>query len=161
MSQELRLTIEIVPKPLWGVSLYKNMRRSAWKKLREQVKDQHNNRCGICQVGNVTLYCHEIWQYDDIAHIQKLNGFIMLCEMCNHCKHIGRAGLVANEGKLDFNIMVEHFMHVNQCSYEEYEAHRKEAFKTWRERNKHAWTTDFGACAHLVPPSNEVNNSVL
>ena len=67
MSHELRLTIEIVPKPLWGVSLYKNMRRSTWKKLREQVKDQHNNRCGICQVWNVTLYCHEIWQYDDVA----------------------------------------------------------------------------------------------
>ena len=55
MSQELRLTIEIVPKPLRGVSLYKTMRRSAGKKLREQVKVQHNHRCGICQVGNVTL----------------------------------------------------------------------------------------------------------
>jgi hypothetical protein len=55
--KQLRLTIEIVPKPLRGVSLYKTMLRSAWKKLREQVKVQHNNRCGICQVGNVTR-CH-------------------------------------------------------------------------------------------------------
>lgn len=64
---------------------------------------------------------------------------------------MGRADALAREGKLDFNKVVEHFMRVNQCSFEEYEAYRKEAFNTWRERNKYSWTTDFGAYAHLAP----------
>lgn len=154
MTQGLRLTIELVPRPLWSINLHKS--RSDWDKLRKQVYAQYNYRCGICQAENVTLSCHEIWLYDDALHIQKLNGFIALCTMCHHCKHMGRAGILANEGKLDFNKVVEHFMRVNQCSYEAHEAHKKEAYKTWRERNKHEWTTDFGAYAYLVPPSTGV-----
>jgi hypothetical protein len=157
MPQELRLTIELVPQGLWGINLHKS--GSAWDKLRKQVYAQYSYRCGICQTENATLSCHEIWQYDDALHIQKLNGFIALCTMCHHCKHMGRARILASEGKLDFNKVVEHFIRVNQCSFEEYEVHRKEAFKTWKERNKYAWTTDFGVYAHLVTPATEANNS--
>jgi hypothetical protein len=158
MSQELRLTIELVPRPLWGINLHKS--GSGWDKLRKQVYAQYNHHCGICGAENVTLYCHEIWQYDDTLHIQKLSGFIALCNMCNYCKHMGRASVLAREGKLDFKKVAEHFMRVNQCSYEEYEAYRNEAFKTWRERNQYTWTTDFAAYAHLAPSSTAVNNSV-
>jgi hypothetical protein len=98
----------------------------------------------------VTLHCHEIWHYDDEHHVQKLTGFIALCEMCHHCKHIGLAGKRASEGKLDFTKVVEHFMQVNQCSHEEYKAHSETAWETWRERNQHTWTTDLGMYAHLV-----------
>ena len=71
--------------------------------------------------------------------------------MCNRCKHLGLTKNLALEGKVDLNKVIEHFMHVNQCSYEEYQAYDNEAFKTWKERNKHEWTTDFGVYAHLVP----------
>src|SRR5712691_2581439 len=100
MPDELHLTIELVPQPLWGINLHKS--RAAWDKLRKQVYAQYNYRCDICQAENVTLYCHEIWQYDDTVHIQKLNGFIALCNMCHHCKHIGHAKILAADGKLDF-----------------------------------------------------------
>ncbi len=149
--KRLRLTIELVPNKLWGVSLYKILRRPVWNKLREQIKAQYNNRCGICHADTGRLYCHEVWQYDDTAHIQKLNDLIILCEMCNRCKHLGLTKNLALEGKVDLSKVIEHFMRVNQCSYEEYQAYDNEAFKTWRERNKHEWTTDFGVYAHLVP----------
>ncbi len=157
IAKQLRLTIELVPNPLWGVNLHKILRRSVWNKLREQVKTQYNNRCGICQVENVTLICHEIWQYDDIAHIQKLNGLIVLCEKCNLCKHLGRTKKLAEEGKVDLSKVIEHFMRVNRCSYEEYQAYDNEAFKTWRERNKHEWTTDFGEYTHFLPQASSDN----
>lgn len=153
MSKELRLTIELVPNPLWGNNLRKYMSKSAWEKLRKQVMAQHNNRCGICQAVDGRLYCHEIWQYDDIAHIQKLNGFIILCEMCNHCKHMGLTKNLAAQGKLNLSNVIDHFMRINQCSHEEYQAHENEAFKIWNERNKYEWTTDFDTYAHLVPPT--------
>ena len=47
-TKQLRLTIELIPDPLQGVSLYNFLRRPVWKKLREQVMTQYNNCCGIC-----------------------------------------------------------------------------------------------------------------
>jgi hypothetical protein len=105
----------------------------------------------FCQTSDVTLNCHEIWQYDDENHMLKLAGFIALCPMCHHCKHIGFAGSLAAEGKLDFEQVIEHFMRVNQCSREDYQAHEKQAWDVWQERSMHFdWTTDLGTYAHLV-----------
>jgi hypothetical protein len=95
MSKDFRLTIELVPRPCWYSNMRTTIPRAAWDKLRKQVYAQYNYCCGVCQVEHVTLHCHEIWQYDDTLHSQKLNGFIALCEMCHHCKHIGHAGILA------------------------------------------------------------------
>lgn len=146
----LRLTIELVPSPCWYSNMRTKVSRTTWDKIRRQVYAEYHYRCGICQAEHVTLHCHEIWQYDDEQHIQKLAGFIALCEMCHHCKHIGLAGIRASEGTLDFAHVVSHFMQVNQCSQEEYQAHSQEAWDLWRERNQHQWTTDLGAYAQLV-----------
>ena len=152
MSKDLLLTIELVPRPCWYSNMRTNIPRAVWDKLRKQVYAQYDYRCGVCQVENVTLHCHEIWQYDDTLHIQKLHGFIALCEMCHHCKHIGHASILASEGKLDLNRVIEHFMKVNQCSREEYDEHSYEAWSMWAERNNYTWVTDLGAYTYLVPP---------
>ena len=149
-AKQLILTIELVPQPCFYNNLRNRMPRPAWDKLRKQVYAQYHYRCGICQEENVTLNCHEIWHYDDTAHVQKLSGFIALCNMCHHCKHIGYAGILAAEGKLDMNEVIAHFVHVNSCSYQEYKEHEGQAWKTWAERNKYVWTTDLGVYAHVV-----------
>lgn len=146
----MRLTIELVPSPCWQINLRTSMPRATWDHLRRLVYTKYNYHCGICQVSNVQMNCHEIWQYDDEHHIQKLAGFIALCPMCHHCKHLGKAGLLAAEGKLDMEKVVEHFMRVNQCSREDYLAHKAEAFATWHKRNEYAWTTNLGKYARLV-----------
>jgi hypothetical protein len=146
----LRLKIELVPSPCWYNNLRERMLRPEWDKLRRQIYARYQWRCGICNTSNVTLHCHEIWQYDDKQHIQKLTGFICLCPMCHYCKHMGKAGLLAAEGKLDINQVIEHFMRVNQCSREEYEEHSKQAWDTWKARSRHEWTTDLGIYAGLV-----------
>ena len=145
MADSLKLTIELVPSPCWQSNVRSSMTRAQWDTLRKSVYATYNYQCGICQASNVQLNCHEIWHYDDENHIQKLAGFIALCPMCHHCKHIGHAGILASQGKLDLEQVIEHFMQVNHCSREFYSTHRKAAFNVWHERNRFEWTTDLGS----------------
>jgi hypothetical protein len=146
---ELKLTIELVPNPLWGRDLAKIMPRKEWDKLRKQVYAQYYHHCGICGADG-RMICHEIWHYDDVNHIQRLTGFIALCDMCNNCKHIGRSGVLARQGKLEMKAVVDHFCNINGISWEEYKVANTAAFNQWRERNKHEWTQDFGEYSSLV-----------
>ncbi len=146
---ELKLTIELVPQPLWNRSLYRFLPRKEWKKLREKVLAQYNYHCGICGAGGVMI-CHEIWSYDDTNYIQRLTGLIALCTMCNDCKHMGIAGRLAARGLLDIVAVADHFCRVNNISYEEFMPIRSAAFEQWRERSKHEWEQDFGEYAGLI-----------
>ncbi len=151
MPKDFKLTIELVPSPCWYSNMRTNMPRAAWDKIRKEVYAQYKHRCGICQASNVRLNCHEIWSYDDEKHIQKLEGFISLCDMCHHCKHMGHTGVLAKEGRLNLKDVVAHFMQVNQCTRKEYQQHSNQAWDQWEERSRSKeWTTEFGAYAHLV-----------
>ena len=87
---------------------------------------------------------HERWHYDDLNNVQKLEGFILLCRMCHNVKHIGLTGILANEGKLDYNEVVRHFCKVNNCSKKEFEEHVNNAFMVWKKRSQCQWKQDFG-----------------
>ena len=128
--------------------------RANWDHLRSLVYAAYNDQSGICHaskhISGVTLHCDEIWQYDDEHHVQGLAGFIALCEMCHHCKHIRLAAIHTSERTLDFQHVIAHFTQVNQCSYEEYKVYSQEAWDTWHERNTHHWVTDLGIYGNLV-----------
>lgn len=147
----LKLTIELVPEPCWYSNMRKVMSQEAWDTLRRQVYREYGYRCAICGAHHVQLHCHERWSYDDVAHVQRLDGYICLCVMCHHCKHIGLAGILADEGKLDYQAVVDHFCSVNGCTEADFERHREEAFAQWRERNRYAWRTDLGQYAPDAP----------
>lgn len=149
MHAGLRLQTELVPQPCWYSNMRKVLPAAAWDKLRKQVYAQYGYRCGICGV-SAKLHCHEIWEYDDIEHVQTLAGFIALCEWCHHVKHLGHAGILAREGKLDYECVVAHFLNVNGCSREDFELHRNQAFAQWRERNQYQWRTKLGEYSSLV-----------
>ena len=91
----MRLTIELVPRPCWYSNLRNKMTRANWDHLRTRGYASRH-------MSGVMLHCHEIWQYDDEHHVQRLAGFIALWEMCHHCKLIGLVGIRASEGTLDF-----------------------------------------------------------
>lgn len=146
---ELKLTIELVPRPLWNSNLHNLLRRREWEEIRKQVIAQYNNHCGICGAGGMMI-CHEIWYYDDANHIQRLTGFIALCTMCNGCKHMGRSRNLANQGKLSRESVVGHFCRVNGISIEEFLPVCRSAFSQWRERSEYEWTQDFGEYAGLI-----------
>jgi hypothetical protein len=65
--------------------------------------------------------------------MQKLKGFIALCNDCHMIKHIGFASIKASEGLLDMDKLIEYFMKVNGVDRKTFNEHHKEAFKVWRE----------------------------
>lgn len=152
----LRLTIELVPSSCWGANLRDVLPRAMWDTLRRAVYTEAGHRCSICGVSG-RLNCHEVWRYDDTSHIQTLEGFQALCDLCHHVKHIGHAGVLAAQGKLDFARVVAHFMRVNACDGATFQRHHAAARAQWRERSRHEWQTDLGAftppgLATLAPP---------
>jgi hypothetical protein len=140
----MKLTAELVPSTVWYSSLYRLLPREVWNNLREGIIGENGRKCQICGETEGTMNFHEVWQYDDVNHVQKLGGFILLCRTCHNVKHIGLAGILADEGKLDYENLVKHFCVVNGCSVQEFKTHVKDTFAIWRERSKHQWKQDFG-----------------
>jgi hypothetical protein len=139
----LRLTIELVPASCWYSNLRNALPREAWDEIRGRVYAACEYRCVVCGAGG-KLHCHEVWSYDDTARVQRLEGFRALCENCHHIKHLGYAGILASQGKLDYERLVAHFLRVNRCDHATFRRHRSEAFAEWEERSRHEWTTDLG-----------------
>lgn len=142
MAIQLKLDIELVPSTSWYKNLRNKIGREKWDIIRSNIYKKYN-KCAICLFSG-KLHCHEIWLYDDINHIQRLKGFIDLCEWCHWVKHIGLAGIRAEEGLLDYETVVKHFMKVNQCDRKTFEDHRDRAFEKWKERSKHRWELELG-----------------
>jgi len=140
--QKLKLTIELVPLPLWHSNLRKVLSHLEWDKIRKQSYADANHKCAICGV-KAKLNCHEIWEYNDKKHVQKLTGFIALCDNCHMIKHIGFAGIQASKGLLDMNELVEHFIKVNNVDFNAFRIHYNKSFGIWKKRSKLKWKTDF------------------
>jgi hypothetical protein len=153
--QNMKLTAELVPETVWFKSLAKLLPRKIWDSIRQNHMNQYGKRCQICEETEGIMNLHEIWNYDDINHVQKLDGFILLCAMCHHIKHIGLAGILANEGKLDYEKLIKHFCVVNECSVEDFRIHVNETFAIWRERSKHQWKQDFGEYGQYIKQSEK------
>src|SRR5258708_31337818 len=103
MVRDLKLTIELVPQTSWYSNLRKVLSQSEWDKIRTKAYADYGNKCGICGATG-RLNCHEIWQYDGQRRAQKLIGFIALCDLCHHLKHIGLASHLLRQGKLDYEL---------------------------------------------------------
>ncbi|MBN1245173.1 HNH endonuclease [Candidatus Bathyarchaeota archaeon] len=140
----MKLTAELVPSTVWFSSLYRLLPREVWNRLREDIIRENGRKCQICGETEGTMNLHERWHYDDLTNVQKLEGFILLCRMCHNVKHIGLTGILADEGKLDYNEVIRHFCKVNNCSEKEFEEHVNNAFIVWKKRSQRQWTQDFG-----------------
>jgi len=70
--------------------------------------------------------------------------------MCHHVKHIGLAGILAREGKIDFDAVVKHFMKVNDCDEEAFKKHYDEAFEIWEKRSAVKWKVDLQEYRSLI-----------
>ena len=140
----MKLTIELVPSTVWYKSLYRLLSREIWDRTRNEIIMNNGRKCRVCGETEGKMNLHEIWEYDDVKHVQKLEGFILLCEMCHHVKHIGLAGILANRGGLDYDEVIDHFCKVNDCTKREFEQHKTEAFDVWNKRSEYEWKQDFG-----------------
>lgn len=157
MLQELilKLEIELVPSTVWYSSLYRLLPREVWNNIRNEIIRENERKCQICSERNGVMNLHEIWNYDDRKHIQKLVGFILLCKMCHHVKHIGLAGILASRGELDYEKVIKHFCKVNKCTKEDFEKHKDRAFEIWHNRSGHQWKQDFDKYQKFIKPETQ------
>ncbi len=135
----MKLTIELIPR----TSFYNNVRsilsKYEWEEIRHKVLRKANNRCEICNdiAENRSLDCHEVWSFDDIKHIQKLEKIIALCTKCHEVKHMGKAQIDGHFGRAR-----NHFMKINNINI--FDAHDLivEAFEIWHKRSNYQWQLD-------------------
>ena len=145
-----KLALELVPSPLWGLSLKNLLPRSQWDVLRRNAYQEARYHCRICGAEG-RMNAHEQWAYDDETDTQRLTGIIAICDWCHHVKHLGHSNILAREGKLDMEQVIAHYCAINGCTREEYERDSATAFEQWQERSaKLTWTTEFGEYASLM-----------
>lgn len=147
--QSLKLEIDAVPKPSWGISLKRKMPRTAWDKLRKQVHERNGSKCQTCG-STEKLHCHELWEFNDRSGVQRLVGLDTVCNMCHHVTHFGLTTILAAQGHLDIDAVIAHFLKVNKCNLDTFRAHVETARATWEKRSKRKWRVDFGDYADLV-----------
>ncbi|WP_218080940.1 DUF5710 domain-containing protein [Anthocerotibacter panamensis] len=134
-----KLTIELVPQTCWYSNVRSNVSDKDWDKLRQMTYEKANNTCEVCG-GKGTQWpveCHEIWDYDDKQHIQKLVGLIALCPPCHEVKHMGFAN---TQGRGD--IARAHLAKVNDWSEYQTDDYVERCFMKWEHRSQFSWALD-------------------
>jgi len=179
-AARLRLVVEPVPKTLANKSLNNLLSWKQWKEIREREYARYNYHCGICGVApeNDRLECHEVFEYDDAARVQRLFKLIALCGRCHSVKNWGWARKAwkpgktfapwENEKKLEayregnrkvdregnetrVALLEDHFMTINECDLKAMREHVMEESKVWERRSQHSdWWTDFGEFNQLL-----------
>lgn len=135
------LTVELIPKPLFGENLRNRLTRTEWEKCKKFAREASGGVCGVC--GGVgakgRIDCHERWEWieDEEPHVQKLIGLIALCPRCHGAKHYGRTQMMGYGDDAD-----EQLMKVNGWSEEELNDQLLAAKVQWLERSTHDWILD-------------------
>ena len=145
----LKLSIDLVPVTARENSVRKNVSGGVWEEIQVECFKTYDNKCGLCGAGG-KLACHEVWDYDDTTHTQRLNGFIALCQDCDNIKHIGIAQIRADKGEVDFGLLIEHFCAVNKCSREIFDVNYFQTFAMFMQRNAFSWRPDYGNYSYLI-----------
>lgn len=139
----MKLTIELVPETAWYSNVRSNVTQQEWDVIRKKSYEKASHKCEICgDVGTNQgvkhkVECHEIWEYNDENHIQKLTGLISLCPNCHKTKHVGLAQMKGEEG-----IVINQLMSVNGMTEDEAVKYIDESFGVWEERSEHDWELD-------------------
>ena len=149
--KEFRLSIELTPDSVWGVTLANILPRGKWDRIRKHIYNEYDHKCGVCGLGD-SLEAHEIWAFDDKEHILKLTGFTTLCYTCHKVKHIDhweRVDLV------EFDNLAEYFCKVNECNTVDFLAYYKKERLLQDVRSQYKWAVHFGEYEHVVKEVEE------
>ena len=148
--REYPLTVELVPRALWGMSLAKQY-KPQWNRLRVVTYSRASHVCEICggtgargsTVNPGGLEAHEVWEYllNGSNATQRLVRLIALCPLCHRCKHMGRSYNVMTPEQ--FSEVRAHFMRVNGMRYpEEFDDYNAQVQEQWQYHNALNWSQD-------------------
>ena len=138
-----KLTVELIPSTCHFSNVRTTVTPAEWDKIRFISYAAADNKCEICgSHGKLQGYkhfveCHEIWDYDDINHVQTLVGLISLCPICHQVKHVGRSIAIGKIG-----VCKQQLAKVNKWTPKEIDDHILSSFQVHKERSKHQWTLD-------------------
>lgn len=136
---KVNLSIELVPESCWFSNIRSNVTKKDWDILRKECYQSANYKCEICNgTGDKhPVEAHEVWHYDDLYKVQRLERLISLCPSCHQVKHIGYANI---SGKYDEAF--KHLMKINYWSENEALFYVDQQFTIWNERSKYNWALD-------------------
>ena len=148
MPSNLKLVPDLVPRTSFFRNLRSLLKTGEWDTIRRSVYADAGHKCSCCGEpgGKSLLHCHEVWEYNEKACIQKLVGLICLCAKCHEVKHIGLAQI---KGRYDQALY--HMMAVNNESSGVCEKAIQEAFRTWKRRSSLLWKLDVAELERLLP----------
>lgn len=154
----LKLSINLVPSPLWGFNLRKFIPASRWMKVRKLIIADRGLRCETCGVEveeSKNLNAHEVWEYDETREpaVATLVRIELACKSCHSCEHWGRLTNLVAQGIVDMsevNRLIAHFCKVNDVKKSAFEKHRKAAFTDFDRRARLEWRVDWGQFTSLV-----------
>jgi hypothetical protein len=136
---------ELVPKGLWGRSVYAALRvkgrRRDWEAIRRTVFDSWKDLCSVCKVdlppGKV---CHEEWEYEYSKRVATLVRFRPLCPMCNFAIHLGRTvSVISLERPEILEQVMEHMCTVNSMTRNQVEEIASDAAIEWMLAPEGRW----------------------
>ena len=135
----MKLTIELVPQTAFYNNIRSELPKQDWDFLRRAFYKKAEYKCEICGgVGEQhPVECHEIWEYNDKKHIQKLVGLIALCPLCHQCKHWGLSQIRGLEEEC-----IKHLCKINRITKAKAYDLVEQAFGVWRGRSEHDWKSD-------------------
>jgi hypothetical protein len=139
-----RLTIELVPQTCWFSNVRDQVSNPDWDRIRKRVYARAGRRCEVCggRGRQHFVECHEVWEYDDTALVQRLVRMIALCPACHQVKHMGLAGLRGRGEQASAHLAkVNHWTPLVTARYID------QAFVVWRERSDRTWSLDLSALA--------------
>ncbi len=129
--EELKLTINMLPKGAWNNDFSKTLSKKDWDKLRNFALNRANGQCEICGYKTDDLDVHEEWDFDVKKKTQTLKYIKAICSRCHGVKHF------KNSVRLGFGEEAEkHFMKVNKATEMQFASHLNKALLEYEERNK-------------------------
>jgi len=146
-----RLTVELVPQTCWFSNVRDRVSREDWDRMRSQVYEHASRRCEVCggRGSKHPVECHEVWEYDETASVQRLVRMIALCPACHEVKHIGLANI---KGRGE--IAAAHLAEVNGWTPQLTAGYIDQAFDVWKERSARSWSLDVSALtAYGIDPA--------
>jgi len=134
-----RLSIEMVPQTAWFKNVRSAVRPRDWDNIRRKVYQRASFCCQICggQGSRHPVEAHEIWDYDDENHVQKLDRVIALCPACHRVKHMGFSRSQGLEAEAEL-----HLARVNGWTLKQARTYIDQSFTQWTKRSQVNWTMD-------------------
>lgn len=132
------LSIELVPSSNWENNVRSEL-KDEWDTIKKEIYKKANYKCEICggKGDSHPVEAHEVWSYDMINHIQKLEYIIALCPDCHKAKHIGLTMINGEEEKVK-----KHILKINNWTKYDLDKYINEAFYLFNKRSEIKWTLD-------------------